>query len=232
MTIIKASNEQDLAKQTAFLTFKILKRAIDQNNQAVWVLAGGNTPLLSYQVLARDYVGKLDWSKVWFLIGDERQVKLDDADSNWRQAEAYLISRLPVLKEHLIQPIYSSNLETMAQTYEDAFNQIAKINDQLFFDLIWLGIGEDGHTLSLFPKRNLKLNRLVMPVSNAPKAPSSRISLTIKAMSLVKNCLILSSGSHKTKAINNLLNQHQTVPISRVVKNISDNKGKVWLLEA
>src|SRR5581483_11276694 len=190
-----------IAKESAKLSLDILKSAIGQRGYAVWILAGGTTPLLAYKEISDKYIKDLDWRRVYFLIGDERSVAIDSPESNYRLINEALLSKVDLDRDKLILPRYSEDNISDADTYNLA---VAKMFSNLGpeVDLLWLGMGEDGHTLSLFPGHQEINNqsRYVLPVNNAPKPPLERITLGLKALSEVKHCQVLASGSLKKDA--------------------------------
>lgn len=102
------------------------------------------------------------------------------------------------------------------------------------FDLVWLGMGEDGHTLSLFPGYSILTNTesLVVPVRNSPKPPPDRISLTLSALSSSSNCLIMAAGSGKSDVIARVFGGDETLPIAQAAQTIEVAGGQVtWLLD-
>ena len=222
----------DLADKVAYLSAMTLKQALIEHAEATWVLAGGHSFQPVYQVLAYDYAQFLDWSKVWFLIGDERYVPADDPESNWSAVQQNLISKLKLKPDRLLAPRYFDNLDQMALDYEKRLNSLAKVGDSPRFDLVYLGIGEDGHSLSLFPgSAGLKASSpLVITVKDSPKPPSQRISLSLAAFKQVNQAVVVATGDNKAAALKRLIDQDQSIPISRIVNFIESNNGQVSLV--
>lgn len=231
MNLLQFDNNSTLAECAAKLTIDRLKSAISEFGDAVWVLAGGNTPMTCYEVISNKYVDLLDWQKVWFLMGDERHVNTEHSDSNWGAIEEQLLSKLNVSVDHLLPPAYSENLEEMAKNYSASLYRLpANGNGRPRLDVVWLGIGEDGHSLSLFPGNDLSMTDLVMPVSNSPKPPSERISLTLFTLAQARYGLVLATGEAKANAVKKLVDNDMAAPVAQAVEKIESREGTVYLL--
>lgn len=156
------------------------------------VLAGGTTPLAAYRLLAGADAGWPRW-EVWF--GDERCLPPDDPGRNSLAARLALLERVPIAPRH-IHPIPAElGPEAAAAAY-------APLVAAAFpFDLVLLGMGEDGHTASLFPGRPPTGEALVIPVRDAPKPPPERVSLTPAALGRCRRMLVLVTGAGKREAL-------------------------------
>lgn len=223
-------DKAQLAKAIAKQTIAVLSAAISDYGSATWVLAGGSTPLSAYQIIASDYSGSLDWEKITVIIGDERIGPLDGPDNNWHAIDA-VIGKLPTAK---IQPASNLSAEQAAKEYSEKLAQLPKADNGLpRFDLVWLGVGQDGHTLSLFPQHNslLPSGDLVIPVHDSPKPPSDRISLSLRALQGIKSAMILASGSEKRPAVQGALSGSSS-PIALAASIIETHEGTVtWFLD-
>lgn len=156
------------------------------------VLAGGSTPERAYRQLA---ASEADWSRWELYLGDERCLPADDAGRNSVMIEnAWLKgSAVQVGQVHWIHA--ERGAEQGALDYE------VVIRPALPFDVVLLGMGEDGHTASLFPGHQHDPARLVVPVSGAPKPPPERISLGFGALAQTREMLLLVTGAAKRDAV-------------------------------
>ena len=233
MTQVKTFDSQnDLAQAVAKATIDVLRASIDTHGQGVWVFAGGSTPLLAYKAIATDYADALDWAKVTVVMGDERIGPLDGPDSNWHTINQ-VIGDLPTIKLH---PHTDQTAEDAAADYEMQLDSLPK-NDMNLprFDLAWLGIGQDGHTLSLFPQHDslIPTGNLAIAVHNAPKPPGDRISLSLRALSSTHTAMILASGADKKEAVTQALQGNGHLPIALAEKVITAYDGAVtWFLDS
>lgn len=169
--------------------------AIRAGGQFRVVLAGGNTPRAAYQRL-RD--ARADWGAWHIYFGDERCVPRDDPARNSRMAEQAWLDHvaIPALQRHPI-PAELGALAA-ARAYGASLRSVAA------FDLVLLGLGEDGHTASLFPGHDwgeAPGSPAALAVFNAPKPPRERVSLSAVRLSLARVVLFLVSGESKRSAL-------------------------------
>ncbi len=231
MTEIRNYDTADLvAKAAAENAVEILNKAIAENGKATWVLAGGSSPMAAYKEIIKNYFDAVDWSKVTVLIGDERFVPLDHKDSNWGTIIA-LFQKSPAFTElNTIAPDILETVEATAWTYQ------ATIAEQAIgrFDLVWLGVGEDGHTLSLFPGNAAfteASSSWVVPVYDSPKPPSERISLSLMALEHVVELVIFATGAAK-KDILRTARLKGGLPIAVAAEVAESNGAEVrWLYD-
>jgi len=226
---------QTVAELAAAEAWRVLTNVLAEHGEAVWVLAGGTAPTAAYQVLAQKYMSRVDWSRVYVLIGDERCVPAESPDSNWGQITKLLLDPLGIpAKNRLAPPIELASPELAAQKYAETLSLLPKApNGAPRLDLVWLGVGEDGHTMSLFPGRpEANSHELVVAVHESPKPPADRITLTLAALGGVQVCSVLATGAGKATAIGRALQEDLTVPAARVAKRITETGGKVtWMLD-
>jgi 6-phosphogluconolactonase len=174
-------------------------------------LSGGSTPKALYSLLANDAAlrAQLPWDKMSVYFGDERSVGPDDADSNFRMANEAMLSKVPLKPEQVfrIKGEYKET-ERAAQEYEQALRASFKIGEGQFprFDLVLLGMGNEGHTASLFPgtKALHETKRLVL--SNwVGKLYTNRITLTAPAINNAARVMFLITGADKALALKGVL---------------------------
>jgi 6-phosphogluconolactonase len=155
------------------------------------VLAGGTTPQRCYELLAEMEV---EWGRVTVLFGDERCVPPDHPDSNYLMAKETLLDRVSPATVHRMPGELGP--DEGAAEYE----RVVAANSPL--DIVVLGIGEDGHTASLFPGHAaLNAHNLVVGIDDSPKPPPERITLTLPVLRAAKRVIILATGSGKAEAV-------------------------------
>ncbi len=230
-TIQKLADKDQLAKAAADAAVNTLRRSIDEFGSATWVLAGGSTPLAAYQIIAASHAGSLDWSKVTLLLGDERIGPLDGPDNNWHSINA-ILANIPAQK---LRPAADTTAEDAATAYAHTLASLAKNENGLpRFDLLWLGVGEDGHTLSLFPDHAslFPSSDLVIPIHDSPKPPRDRISLSLRSLQGARTVSVLASGADKKAAVQGALAGNSS-PISLATNIISTHGGAVaWFVDS
>ncbi|HUA13245.1 MAG TPA: 6-phosphogluconolactonase [Candidatus Sulfotelmatobacter sp.] len=221
----------ELADYVASLSVDLLSKAVQNQGYAVWVVAGGSTPSLAYGIISTKYASSLDWSKVYVILGDER-VSEESSDSNWLAIKEELLDKLAFDAHKLITPKHSGSLESAASDYTKKLEQLFTSLGNASVDLMWLGMGEDGHTLSFFPGQEdlFKNKDLVVAVSNSPKPPPGRISLNPFALEETKCCLLIAAGQGKAWAIEELTKEDKTLPISRTLQAIASSGGDTRVL--
>jgi len=193
------------------LIYKLYEESIEENKLFTLMLPGGRTPLPVYEKLASEYKDKINWEKVHIFWGDERYVDQKSEDSNFKWAHDLLISKINIPTNNVHRIKTELPIEKASEEYEkEIINFFGKQNP--VFDLILLGIGEDGHTASLFPSSDtLKENKklfTVTPPSGTPKVP--RITATYKLLNNARNILFLSSYKGKEQVIDEILKTPKT----------------------
>jgi 6-phosphogluconolactonase len=176
------------------------------------VLAGGTTPRRCYELLARLEV---EWGRVTVLFGDERCVPPDHPDSNYRMAREALLDQVAPATVHRIPGELGP--EEAAAAYAEVVAGLAPL------DVVVLGVGEDGHTASLFPGDTaLEAKGWAVGVRNSPKPPPERVTLTLQALRGARRVLILATGAGKAQAVS--MAKRQEVPSGMIA-------GAQWLLD-
>lgn len=224
-------NPVAVAKEAARHAVDTLRHAIQAHGSAIWVLSGGTTPNLAYDILTHEYLDQLDWSKVIFVIGDERIGPLNGPDNNWSVIEEALLQHLP--NATFLRPKSNLSSEKAAIDYETRLMKLAQSQNTVYprFTLVWLGMGPDGHTLSLFPGHpDFKPTdaHLVTPVHNSPKPPADRISLTLQALTNAESIVILATGKSKRDALSQIIDSTSQLPIAQAA---ATNNHTLWLLD-
>ena len=146
-----AQNSDDLAKIASVKIAQLAQQAIEERGQFVISLTGGSTPRALYNLLSHTDLYPIDWHKTQICFGDERCVPPDHPDSNFKMAFETLLEKISIPQQNTHRMPGEIDSQSGAVAYEKTLHQI--FPDQPFpsFDLILLGLGEDGHTASLFP---------------------------------------------------------------------------------
>jgi 6-phosphogluconolactonase len=166
--------------------------AIRQHGFFRLVVAGGGTPKLAYKLLASS---DSQWQYWHLYFGDERCLPAGHPDRNSQMVHDSLSGQVPIPAAQ-IHPIRAeSGAGAAARDYQ------ALLQDVRPFQMVLLGLGEDGHTASLFPGQEHLTDELAVPVHDAPKPPSDRVSLSAKALGDTENLLFLVTGEGKRDAV-------------------------------
>ncbi len=164
-------------------------------------LSGGSTPKLIYQRLSSaQFAPKIDWSRVYLFWSDERSVPPDDPDSNYHMSLVEgLLETLPIPKENIFRMEGEKEIEKNAQKYEQA---IKKVLGNRPFDLVMLGVGEDGHTASLFPHTEaLSAEGRLVVANHVTQKNSWRMSFTFDCINAARNISLYVLGSGKAEIL-------------------------------
>ena len=207
---IIASGADELNKLGAAKFVSIGRESIKKRGKFVVALAGGSTPRALYQLLASDkFRNLIDWTKVFFFFGDERNVLPDDGESNFRMANESLLEPLNVSAENIFRwQTEIGNAEEIATDYEQKIKDFFGLNagELPRFDLILLGMGDDGHTASLFPE-TVALNETskIAAANRVEKLDATRLTLTFPAINNAANVIFLISGEKKADVLRAVL---------------------------
>jgi 6-phosphogluconolactonase len=229
------SNARELAREAAGRFTDLATAAVSKRGLFTVALSGGSTPRRLYELLAdekegfREYV---PWDKTHFFWTDERHVPSDHPDSNYRMTYEAMLSQVPVLPQniHRIQSEKRDASEAAAE-YEEVLRRFFQVADGAMprFDLVLLGLGEEGHTASIFPGSEV-LKEQVRLVS-APwveKFKSYRITLTLPVLNNAAFVIFLVSGEGKAEIVREVLLTDSPVP----AKAIAPHNGELlWLVD-
>lgn len=208
------NNKEEITVHAADLFVAAAQNAIQHRGCFVVALTGGSSPIKVYQLLATaPYKNKIDWNKVFVFWGDERWVPLDDALSNAKMSCDHLLNHVDIPKANIF-PMYQAgeSAQDYAAKYEQSLKNI--LGDKGKFDLILLGMGDDGHTASLFPNQNV-LHETTKWVSAyyLESQNMDRITLTAPLINKAREIVVITFGASKSHALNEVLqgeyNPHQ-----------------------
>jgi 6-phosphogluconolactonase len=205
MNLLIYKTKAELLKDIADYIIAIGEKAIAEKDCFNFVLTGGNSPKELYTMLATDYREKLDWNKVYFFIGDERNVPPGHDTYNGLMARKSILDPLNVAADHIFFVDTTLAPEKAAIEYAKAITAHFDGAD-LSFDLILLGMGDDAHTASLFPGTEVLGNKDVTVDSvYVEKLSTYRITFTAPLINKAKNIAFLVFGEAKAEAIKHVI---------------------------
>ena len=221
---------EDLSRAAAEYICEIAEEAIKERDIFTLVLSGGSTPRLLYEELARQPISKrIDWQKTHIFWGDERYLPPDHPDSNYALAFQAFVSKVDIPPANVHRVLTESDsANAAAEDYEKTlrrfFQHPAGSQDQPYlpsFDLVLLGLGQDGHTASLFPGDAAleEKYRWVVAVDGASASPPvPRVTLTFPVFNKAECVIFLVSGSSKQEVFAEIMNNPGTAayPAARV----------------
>lgn len=220
---------RQLSEAAARMFVEEARRRIDESGRFAVALAGGSTPKVTYEILARGYGGPedLDWSKVHAFFGDERSVPPDHEDSNYRVAREALLSHVPVGSVHRMRG--EMEPREAAALYEKELEEF--FGGPPVLDLVLLGIGEDGHTASLFPGTPALDARDRWAVENpVEKLNTTRLTLTVPAVDAARKVAFLVAGEGKAEALEEIL-EGDANPHKYPAKLVRPEAEVAWMVD-
>jgi len=193
---------KDFAAEAAVWIAAAIRRALSERNRCLLSLCGGSTPAPVYALLAGS---GLDWSRILVTFGDERCVPPDDPQSNHRMARAALLDPAGVPAERVLRMRGELDPDAAAVDYADALSRAAAATGDtagIVHDVMLLGMGDDGHTASLFPDTAALAERDRDVVANhVPKFGSWRLTLTFPAINRSRQVCFLVNDPRKLRLV-------------------------------
>ncbi len=199
-------NDDQIAAAACLQVLDAAERAIADHGKFKLVLAGGTTPEKLYRLLAK---ADANWAKWVIYYGDERCLPADHQDRNSVMAGQALLGKvaIPAVQIHTMPAEMGG--ESAAAFYRPL------VAAALPFDMVLLGMGEDGHVASLFPGHEHDQGELVHAVHNSPKPPPERVSISAKALSASHEVIFLITGSNKQDAVKRW-KQGEDLPVAAI----------------
>jgi 6-phosphogluconolactonase len=211
-TITNFDTAELLAEAAANYFVAFANECIEKKGKFTVALSGGSTPVALYKLLASPtFCNQIEWKKVFIFWGDERCVPLDSIDNNAFNAKNAFLNKIKIPSKNIfIIPVDETPVN--AAIYYEATIKIFFKTDKPVFDLILLGMGDDGHTASLFPHTKILLEkqRLVSEVYLSEK-DSWRISLTVSIINAALHKLFLVAGKAKKPMLNIILHGEKNI---------------------
>lgn len=223
-------NVEAMAKQIADDIEFIIKQAIEKKGRALIIVPGGSTPKLVFPTLAaRD----LDWSKVTLMLTDDRLVAKDNPLSNF----GLLTKHFGNTGAELVSLIDENYLDDRAAAGRAADQKLASYKWPA--DLVWLGMGNDGHTASIFPGPNFdeavngpRERRALglLPVPLPPEAPVARVTLSLSTLASAHTVMVVITGDHKRTVLTDALKEGASsrLPVGRVLGETEASIDVYW----
>ena len=206
--VLVFDTNDDVARAATERLVEIAKEAIESRGQFSVALAGGSTPKVVYGMLASDeFRGMLPWEKVHVFFGDERCVPPDHSDSNYRMAREAMLSKLPIPEQNIHRMKGEGDAAANAELYESVMREyFGEDADWPQLDLVMLGMGDDGHTASLFPGTTALKEEQRWVVSNwVEKFSTYRITLSAPAINHARHVMFIVTGAGKTDRLPEVL---------------------------
>lgn len=223
-------NKQEVAQQFSSYFAKLV-RGKDTFHLA---LSGGSTPKVVFDTLVSEYSSTINWSKIHFYWGDERCVPPTDDESNYKMTVDHLFSKIEVPAANIHRILGENDPKSEAMRYANLLEiNLDRVNGVPQFDLVLLGMGDDGHTASIFPNEiNLWEAKDHCVVATHPKSGQKRVSINGKVINAAKEVTFLVTGrskAEKTREIHHQIDGFEEYPAALV----NPKSGKlVWFMDS
>ena len=200
---------EETARAVAILIMESVKKKVKQSLPFNIALSGGNTPNLLFNILANEFTDSIPWHFVRLFWVDERCVPPTNKESNFGMAYDNLLKLVSIQETNIFRMQGENDPQTEAIRYQELLEQELPIQDGFpQFDLVLLGMGDDGHTASIFPNDLSLLNSdLAVEVGVHPVTGQKRITLTGPTIRQATNVIFFITGSSKSKIISKIIQQ-------------------------
>ena len=208
--------DKDTTLQYAANHFVTIARdAIEDHGFFSVALSGGSTPKAIYELICQPGLSEeMEWEKVHLFWSDERSVFPDDPESNYRMAMEAGFANMPLLPQHIHRMIAEKDIEAEAHRYE---TEMKRILDDQALDLVMLGMGEDGHTASLFPgTAALEAHGRLCVANHIPQKKTWRMTLTLECINAAAHIVVYVIGSNKKEMLHHVFNTPPKLPCQHV----------------
>lgn len=231
LRILKDSER--LSRHAANLFVEKSNQSILERNQFLVALNGGSTPMRLFQLLASEYRDQIEWDKVHVFWGDERCVPPTDAGSNYRQAYETWLSKVSISENNIHRVQGELDPISAAMKYAETLKQFADSNfDFPRFDLVYLGMGEDGHTASLFPNSPVQATEPVIAVTaNYQDRPANRVTLTQLVFNQARTITFMATGEKKASVLAEVLSERYNPELYPAQRIDVKNGQLLWLVD-
>jgi 6-phosphogluconolactonase len=224
-----------LSRRAANLFLETTSQAITGRGRALIAISGGSTPLGLFRLLAGEpFRSQIKWHLLHIFWADERCVPVDDPESNYGQARKAFLDKVPIPEENVHRVNPDLKPAEAAKEYADTLREFrAPPLDWPRFDLIQLGVGEDGHTASLFPGPEEDVSTPILAVTaHYQGRPANRVTLTPKVFNSAKQILFLATGENKAEILARVLDEEIYQPELYPVQRIRPQDGRViWMID-
>jgi 6-phosphogluconolactonase len=225
-----------LGHSVAHWVAKLSQKAIAARGRFIVALSGGSLPkIIGPALVVEPLRSQIEWSAWHVFWADERCVPQTHPDSNYFVAKEYLFDQIPIPPAQIYNPNTALDPVQTATDYQHTLSYIfstLRLSSPPSFDLILLGLGEDGHTASLFPGHPLlqETERWVAPIFDSPKPPPERITLTLPALNNAQAVGFITAGAGKADVLAQIFG---SPPVALPAQRVNPIKGELhWFVDA
>nr|WP_298925414.1 6-phosphogluconolactonase [uncultured Allomuricauda sp.] len=206
---------------------------VDKKSVFHVALSGGSTPKVVFDVLADEFSSKIDWNKIHFYWGDERCVPPTDDESNYKMTVEHLFSKIDVPKENIHRVLGENEPLGEAYRYANLLEiNLDRIDGIPQFDLVILGMGDDGHTASIFPHEIELWNaQYHCTVATHPESGQKRVSINGKVINTAKEVAFLVTGAGKAEKVKAILEKTEGFEVYPASLVNPSSGNLVWFMD-
>ena len=234
--IVVCKDGDELNRKAAAQFVALADDAIARSGRFAVALSGGSTPKSLYSLLASpEYCNLIDWPRVHFFWGDERCVPPDHPDSNFRMVRETLLDKIQIPNKNIHRMLGEREPPEAAAAYEAELKEFLDLEHGGWrrFDLIYLGLGEDGHTASLFPGTDAaSQTEHLVAVVYVERLQSYRLTLTLPVINTAAQVTFLVSGGSKARIVHEVL-AADGGPCDYPAAKVRPSEGRLtWMIDA
>lgn len=239
-TVRISTDDASLAQTAADLFVSVTTEAVALRGRADVVLTGGSSPQAMHRLLATpDYAAKVSWPHIHIWFSDERAVPPEDPRSNYGAARDTLLAHVPIPEANVHRMHGELPIDVAAERYSEEITRVFGLEAGALprFDLVWLGLGPDGHVCSLFPgdPQVDMLDQLVVGVQHStdPEPHVDRITLTLAPVNAAAMIVFLINGASKAGITARAIEEQPTHPDDRLPsQRVQPLEGQLlWMLD-
>ena len=196
-------------------------------------LSGGNSPKGLFKKISKKYADVIQWERIHFWWGDERCVSPESEASNYKMTSDYLLSKISIPEGNIHRIKGEAEPESEAVRYSTEINEVLNLRKgSPVFDLIILGLGDDGHTASIFPDQiELFENDKICTVAQHPISGQKRITLTGHVLNNASRIFFLVTGESKSMRISEIMNDSEAAKLLPAYYISPKNGELIWYLD-
>ncbi len=226
---------ETLSHEAVHLIIRLAQQAVTENGRFCIALSGGGTPQRLFQLLGLSpHKDQMPWEHTHLFWGDERLVSPDDAGSNYGQAHAIFIGKVPIPNENIHRAHGELDSDTAVSDYKTQLKKFAQNGEWPRFDVVLLGLGSDGHTAALFPgpiTPEEETDPVIPVTANYDGRPAQRLSLTPQVFNDARNVIFLVTGANKAETVTAVINgpaDLEHLPAQRIQPHTG---SLIWFLD-
>jgi 6-phosphogluconolactonase len=224
-------NQMQVVSSLAEVIFKLTKTSTKGGFHIL--LSGGNTPLELFKEIAGKYGELINWEQIHFWWGDERCVSPENDASNFKHANQILLSKIAIPKTNVHRIKGENNPEEEALRYaQEIKNNLNMRGENPVFDIVLLGLGDDGHTASIFPgELELFEDEKICAVTSHPLSGQKRITVTGKVLNNANRVFFLVTGTNKAQRISEIMNDNEAAKLLPAYYISPANGELIWFID-